>query len=105
MANVQRRIEVTVDCVATAPTPKRLTVPLSGLDLTTRRAGDASVGWSDHLDSKAVYRREQQHSISEEASRMLLPANQPFGIFQGNASARPQCHGHRLSGFAGNLAS
>jgi hypothetical protein len=102
MANIQRRIEVTVMRKATAPTTKRRLMPLSPLDMSTMRAGRASVRWTYHRDSKAGYRRKQQHSLPEEAGGVFLPANQPFGIFQGNASSRAMCHGHSLSGLTGN---
>src|SRR2546427_12387771 len=105
MANVQRRVEVSILCKTALPATERLPMPLSGLDMTTARASDASVGWSYHLDSKTMYRREQQHSLAKEPSRVLLPANESFRIFQADTSTRTLRHGRNLSSFASNCLS
>ena len=102
MTDIQRRVEVAVVRKATAPTTERLLMSLSPLDMTTTGAGCAGVGWSYHGDSKAGERRKQQHAVTKEARGMFLPANQPFGIFQGNASSRALRHGHSLSSLTGN---
>jgi hypothetical protein len=69
--NHTRRIDVGVVSEPTVPASKRLTVPLSGLDMPATRTGCASVGWAYHLDSNAVNRRKQEYSFPEESSRVF----------------------------------
>ena len=102
MTQIKRGVKIGVGCVATVPTTKRSSVSLSVLDMATLRTGEGGVRRPYHADSKAVYRSKQQHSITKEPCGVLLPTNQPFGIFQGNASARALCHGHNFPGFTGN---
>jgi hypothetical protein len=99
--NHTRRIDVGVVSEPTVPASKRLTVPLSGLDMPATRTGCASVGRAYHLDSNAVNRRKQEYSFPEESGRVLLPANQAFRVFKCNASSRTLCHGHNAAGLTG----
>lgn len=100
--NHPRRIEVGIVRVATVPASKHLFVPLSALYPATAGTCEACVGWRDHTDSQAIYRRKQQYPHTKEPSGVFLPTYQPVRIFQGNASARAQRHGHRFPGFFGN---
>ncbi len=99
--NHARRIDVSIVGKTTMPASKRLTVPLSWLDMPARRTSSAGVGRAYHLDSNAVNRCKQEYSFPEEPGRVLLPANQTFRVFKCYASARLLRHGHNGASFTG----
>ncbi len=105
MTQIKRSVEVSIMGETTPPTSKRSSVPLSWLDRPTLRASDGGVGWGDHLDSNAHQGSEQRHTCAEVPRRVLLPADEPFRVFQGYASTRSLSHGHKLTGFSGKHLS
>src|SRR5437588_4426459 len=105
VTQIQSRIHVSIARMTTSPTPKELFVSLSPLCEPATGTGEARASRVHHRNSKTVNRCQQQDSVSEDASTMLLPTNQSFGIFHTHTSARTQCHGHRLSGFSGENVS
>src|SRR5215813_12335465 len=101
MTQIQSRIQVSVTCMAAPPAPKELLVSLSPLCEPATGTGEAGASRVHHRNSKAMNRCQQQDAMTEHASAVLLPANQPFRVFHSHASARPQGYEHCLSGFAG----
>ena len=63
------------------------------------------VCWFQEPDSNACQSREQLNTLCKLACCPPSPLWQTSGIFQTHTSTRTQCHGHRLSGFAGENLS
>src|SRR5262249_53681072 len=105
MTQIDARVEVSVDRMATLPTPEGFLVSLPFLSEPTAEAGEAGSGWVQQNDRHAVNRREQLDPASKVTSGPLLPANHTCWIFQADASARAQTHGDCTSGFLGKRLS
>lgn len=88
--------------IAAVPATECTFMPHVPLDLSTPRTSLTCISGIDHLHTQTVNRCQQQDSISEESSGVLLPTNQPVRVFQGNASTRAQCYEHCFSSFLGN---
>jgi hypothetical protein len=105
MAYIPRRIDVSVVSEPTAPAPKHFPMPLFFLYPSAARAGDGSVGRRDQRNRDAYQRGQQRHTCSKVPRRVAFPSDKPLRVFQGNASARPLCHGHNLASFTGKHLS
>lgn len=100
LSDIPRRIEVRILRVPAMQAAKHLSPP-ERLYRSTRRTGDAGVGWRDRRDGDSHQGSQQYGPLCKEACRMLFPADESFRVFQCDASARALSYENSLSGFPG----